>query len=85
MLKTINFCFYVKFFKLNDAVCWLQISDLTFRRSSCSMLVVWFLYTVKKKRRMINPHFAFMTVKSVYEPGVPFHKPFFLEKVGKGL
>jgi len=42
-------------------------------------------YTVKKKRRIINPHFAFMTVKSVYEPGVPFHKPFFLEKIGKGL
>ncbi len=39
----------------------------------------------KKKRRIINPHYAFMTVKSVYEPGVPFHKPFFLEKVGKGL
>jgi hypothetical protein len=33
----------------------------------------------------MNPHFAFMIVKSVYEPGVPFHKPFFLEKVGKGL
>jgi hypothetical protein len=40
--------------------------------------------TVKKKRRIINPHFTFMAVKSVYEPGVPFHKPFFLEKVGKG-
>ncbi len=39
----------------------------------------------KKKRRIIHPHFTFMTVKSVYEPDLPFHKPFFLEKVGKGL
>ncbi len=41
--------------------------------------------TVKIKWRIINPHYAFMTVKSVYEPGVPFHKTFFLEKLGKGL
>jgi hypothetical protein len=39
----------------------------------------------KKKWRIINPHFAFMTVKSVYEVDLPFHKPFFLEKVGKRL
>jgi hypothetical protein len=34
----------------------------------------------KNKRRIINPHFAFMTVKPVYELDLSFHKPFSSKK-----
>jgi hypothetical protein len=39
--------------------------------------------TVKQKRRIINPRYAFMTFKTINEPGLRFQKPFFFEKVGR--
>ena len=41
--------------------------------------------TEKNFRGIINPEKGFMTAKSVYQRALPFDKPFFLKKVGKGL
>ncbi len=39
----------------------------------------------KKQWRIINRHYAFMTVKLVNERNLPFHKPFLIVEVGEGL
>ena len=40
-------------------------------------------YTQKNFRRMINPQKGFISDKSVYQPDLPFDKPFFFEKTVK--
>jgi hypothetical protein len=88
------FLFYIYIYSRYKEGCAVSVQLLKNCRWSIAQLFTGALTTLtpipptlhcKKKRRIINPHYAFMTAKWVYESDLPFHKPFFLEKVGKGL
>jgi hypothetical protein len=68
--KTVLFAHILLLFKINSKVRQMKAIKMTKQ---------------KKKWRIINPHYAFMTVILVYECNLPFYKSFLLLEVGVRL